>query len=56
MRCAHSRDFLDIFPKVLPWLPPEKEIDFAIDLVPGIVPNGTHKVQGIKGLIASIDG
>ena len=29
------RDFLDVFPDDLPGLPPEREIDFPIDLVPG---------------------
>ena len=32
------RDFLDVFPDDLPGLPPEREIDFPIDLVPGIAP------------------
>ena len=32
------RDFPDVFPDYLPGLPPEREIDFPIDLVPGTVP------------------
>ena len=32
------RDFLDVFPDDLPGLPPEREIDFPIDLVLGTVP------------------
>ena len=32
------RDFLDVFPDDLPGLPPEREIDFPIDLVPGTAP------------------
>ncbi len=32
------REFLDVFPKVQPRLPPEKEIDFKIDLVPSTRP------------------
>ena len=32
------RDFLDVFPDDLPGLPSEREIDFPIDLVPGIAP------------------
>ena len=32
------RDFLDVFPDDLPGLPPEREIDFLIDLVPGTAP------------------
>ena len=32
------REFLDVFPDDLPGLPPEREIDFSIDLVPGTTP------------------
>ena len=32
------RDFLDVFPDDLPGLPPEREIDFPIDLVPSTAP------------------
>ena len=32
------RDFLDVFSYDLPGLPPEREIDFPIDLVPGTTP------------------
>ena len=32
------RDFPDMFPDDLPGLPPEREIDFPIDLVPGTAP------------------
>ena len=32
------RDFLDVFPDDLPGLPPEREIDFPIDLVPSTTP------------------
>ena len=32
------RDFSDVFPDYLPGLPPEREIDFPIDLVPGTAP------------------
>ena len=31
-------DFSDVFPEELPELPPHKEIDFAIDVVPGATP------------------
>ena len=31
------RDFLDVFPDDLPGLPPEREIDFPIDLVLGMM-------------------
>ena len=29
-------DFLDVFPEELPGLPPQMEIEFAIDVVPGV--------------------
>ena len=32
------RDFSDIFPEELPGLPPNRDIEFAIDLVPGTEP------------------
>ena len=32
------RDFMDVFLDHLPGLPPEREIDFPIDLVPGTAP------------------
>ena len=32
------RDFPDVFPKELPRLPPQNEIEFAIDVVPGATP------------------
>lgn len=31
-------DFPDVFPEELPSLPPEREIEFAIDLLPGTTP------------------
>ncbi|XP_060673793.1 exopolygalacturonase-like [Ziziphus jujuba] len=30
------RDFPDVFPEELPGLPPEKEVDFSIELIPGV--------------------
>jgi hypothetical protein len=32
------RDFVDVFPEELPGLPPDREIEFTIDLVPGTGP------------------
>ncbi|XP_060674056.1 uncharacterized protein LOC132804125, partial [Ziziphus jujuba] len=32
------RDFPDVFPEELPGLPPEREVDFPIELIPGTVP------------------
>ncbi|WMV50243.1 hypothetical protein MTR67_043628 [Solanum verrucosum] len=31
-------EFLDVFPEELPGIPPEREIDFAIDMLPGTQP------------------
>ena len=31
-------EFVDVFPEELPGLPPEREIDFGIDLLPGTQP------------------
>ncbi|XP_060974274.1 uncharacterized protein LOC133039400 [Cannabis sativa] len=32
------KEFLDVFPEELPGLPPQREIDFVIDLIPGAEP------------------
>ena len=32
------RDFLEVFPKEIPNLPPQREVEFSIDLVPGARP------------------
>jgi hypothetical protein len=32
------RDFLDVFPKELPGMPPDREVEFVIDLLPGTTP------------------
>ena len=32
------KEFSDVFPKELPGIPPEREIDFSIDLTPGTTP------------------
>ena len=31
-------EFIDVFPENLPWLPLDREIEFSIDLQPGITP------------------
>ena len=31
-------EFLDVFPEELPELPPEREIEFMVDLIPGTEP------------------
>jgi len=32
------REFSDVFPEEIPGLPPKRELDFTIELVPGAVP------------------
>jgi hypothetical protein len=32
------RDFLDVFTEELPGMPPDREVEFVIDLLPGTVP------------------
>jgi hypothetical protein len=32
------RDFLDVFPEELPGMPPDRDIEFVIDLLPGTAP------------------
>jgi hypothetical protein len=29
------RDFLDVFPEELPGMPPDRKVEFVIDLLPG---------------------
>jgi hypothetical protein len=31
-------DFSDVFPKELPGMPPDREVEFVIDLLPGTAP------------------
>ncbi|XP_071726824.1 uncharacterized protein [Rutidosis leptorrhynchoides] len=31
-------EFLDVFPDELPWVPPDREVEFRIDLIPGATP------------------
>ena len=32
------RDFADVFPEEIPGFPPKRELDFSIEIVPGMVP------------------
>jgi hypothetical protein len=32
------RDSSDVFPEELPWMPPDREVEFVIDLLPGTAP------------------
>ena len=31
-------EFMDVFPEEIPGLPPQREIDFSIEIVPGFAP------------------
>ena len=42
------RDFSDVFPDDLPGLPPERDIEFAIDLVPGTTPISLPPYRWLK--------
>ena len=33
------KEFSDVFPEEIPGLPPQRELDFTIELVPRVVPN-----------------
>ena len=33
------KEFSDVFPEDIPGLPPKRELDFTIELVPGAIPN-----------------
>ena len=35
------REFTDVFPEELPGIPPERQVEFRIDLVPGAAPIAT---------------
>ena len=35
-------EFLDVFPKDLPGLPPDRDVEFSIELEPGIAPISGH--------------
>ena len=36
------QDFLDVFSEEIPKLPPKRDLDFTIELVPGAVPNSKY--------------
>ena len=57
------REFSDVFLDDLPGIPPTREVDFAIELVPGRTPiskapyrMSPHRVRGVKEAAARIDG
>ena len=41
------QEFLDVFPDEIPELPPKRDIDFTIELVPGAAPvsKGPHRMS-----------
>ena len=32
------KEYADVFPEEIPGLPPKRELDFTIEMVPGVVP------------------
>ena len=38
-------DFSNVFPEELPRLPPQREIEFAIDVVPGATRHPLHRME-----------
>jgi hypothetical protein len=55
-------EFKDVFPEEVPGLPPKRDLDFSIDLVPGAVPtskvpyNEYTRAGRVKGVIKRDDG
>jgi hypothetical protein len=47
-------EFMDVFLEELPGMPPEREVEFYIDLIPGTapiaetIPHGSHRTSRIK--------
>jgi hypothetical protein len=41
-------EFLDVFPEELPGMPPERKVEFAIELIPGttLISKGAYRVSG----------
>ncbi|XP_017621750.1 uncharacterized protein LOC108465869 [Gossypium arboreum] len=42
------RDFLDAFPEELPGLPPSREVEFGIELIPGTAPIGDQHDEHLR--------
>ncbi|GKF74306.1 hypothetical protein Tco_0220638, partial [Tanacetum coccineum] len=47
------RDFPEVFPEDLPGLPPNRQVEFQIDLVPGAAPvaRAPYRLAPSKGII-----
>jgi hypothetical protein len=43
-------EFLDVFPEDLPGMPPERKVEFAIELIPGTAPisKWAYRVSGLE--------
>ena len=43
-------EFLDVFPEELPGMPPERKVEFAIELIPGSAPisKRAYRVSGLE--------
>jgi hypothetical protein len=39
------RDFLDVFPEELPGMPPDREVEFVIDLLPRTTPTSKRSYK-----------
>jgi hypothetical protein len=42
-------EFMDVFPEELPGMPPEREVEFYIDLLPGTAPIAKRPYQALYG-------
>jgi hypothetical protein len=54
------RDFSDVFPEELPGMPPDREVEFVIDLLPGTAPISKRlyrmSVEELKELKKQLQG
>ncbi|GJU13375.1 hypothetical protein Tco_1135771 [Tanacetum coccineum] len=42
------REFLEVFPKDLPGLPPVRQVEFQIYLIPGATPHLEDQIEGLR--------
>ncbi|GJX93122.1 putative reverse transcriptase domain-containing protein [Tanacetum coccineum] len=52
--CAEKivlRDFLDVFPEDFPGLPLTRQVEFQIDLIPGVAPNKKEHEEHLKAVL-----
>nr|GEV14617.1 hypothetical protein [Tanacetum cinerariifolium] len=54
------QDFLEVFPKELPGLPPPRQVEFCIDLIPGAAPVAFYSTElvtmGSSGIVCKEEG